>query len=170
MTAETEKAKKKKKVMQMNRQRRSTEEEVLEFLLGEWKNSGHMSPGPFGPGGPATGETSYHWAVGDKWLLYISRLELSGLGRYEVRGGVAFNRQSHKYDAYAINSLGNLLVYEGQWTDENTLTFVLVHPPPRNRARVLYHRLPDGSFKMTSENASEEGAFVPYFEIIYLRA
>jgi hypothetical protein len=30
--------------------------------------------------------------------------------------------------------------------------------------------LPDGSFKMTSETVSEEGEFVPYFEIRYLCA
>jgi hypothetical protein len=153
----------------MNLQSRSTEEQRLEFLLGEWQNSGHMTPGPFGPGGPATGETNYHWAVGGKWLLYVSRFELSGLGSYEVHGGVAFTSRVGKYDAYAINSLGNLLVYEGGWTDEDTLAFVLVHPPPRDRARVVYHRLPDGSFTMTSENASQEGQFVPYFEISYVR-
>lgn len=153
----------------MNLQSRSKEEEMLEFLVGKWNNSGHMSPGPFGPGGPAAGETSYHWAVGDKWLLYVSRLELPGLGRYEVRGGVAFNHRVGKYDAYAINSLGNLLVYEGEWRDETTLAFMLVYPPPRDRARVVYHKLSDGSFKMTSENASEEGEFVPYFEIDYVR-
>ena len=152
----------------MNLQSRSTEEEMLEFLIGEWNNSGHMSPGPFGPGGPVTGKTSYRWAVGGRWLLYISRLELPGLGRYEVQGGVAFNSRAAKYDAYAINSLGNLLVYEGEWTDENTLAFMLVHPPPRDRARVVYHKLPDGPFKMTSENASG-GRFVPYFEIDYVR-
>lgn len=154
----------------MAQQPRATEEEMLEFLIGKWNNSGHISPGPFGPGGPVTGETGYRWAVAGKWLLYVSRLELPGLGSYEVHGGVAFNSRVGKYDAYAINSLGNLLVYGGQWTDEDTLAFVLVHPPPRDRARVVYHRLPGGSFKMTSENTTEEGEFVPYFEIDYARA
>ncbi len=154
----------------MSLQPRSTEEEMLEFLIGKWNNAGRVSPGSFGPGGPVTGETSYHWAVGGKWLLYISRLELPGVGRYEVHGGVAFNSRAGKYDAYAVNSLGNLLVYEGEWTDENTLAFMLVHPPPRDRARVVYHKLPAGSFRMTSENAAEEGEFVPYFEIDYVRA
>lgn len=153
----------------MNLQPRSTEEKMLEFFVGEWNNSGRMSPGPFGSGGSVTGGTSYHWAVSDKWLLYISRLELPGLGSYEVHGGVAFNSQTTKYDAYAINNLGNLLVYEGEWTDKATLVFMLVHPPPRDRARVVYHKLSDGSFEMTSENVSEKGEFVPYFEIAYAR-
>ena len=154
----------------MNPQSRSAEEQLLDLLVGDWKNSGHVLPGPFGPGGPTSGETSYRWDVGDKWLLYVSRLELPGLGGYEVHGGVAFNSRVGKYDAYAINNLGNLLVYEGEWTDDATLAFTLVYPRSRDRARVVYRKLFDGSFKMTSENASEKGEFVPYFEINYTRS
>jgi hypothetical protein len=95
---------------QMNLRSRPTEEEKLDFLVGEWSSFGHVSPGPFGPGGPATGKTSYHWAVGGMWLLYVSRLELSGLGSYEVHGGVTFNSRVGKYDAYAINSLMKILL------------------------------------------------------------
>jgi hypothetical protein len=152
----------------MNPQSRSAEEDTLDFFVGDWKNSGHVLPGPFGLGGPTTGETSYRWDVGGKWLLYISRLELPGLGGYEVHGGVAFNSRVGKYDAYAINNLGNLLVYEGEWTDDATLVFTLVHPKSRGSARVVYRKLSDGSFKMISENASEEGKFVPYSETSFV--
>jgi len=154
----------------MDPQSRSAEEERLSFFVGEWINSGHVSPGPFGPGGPVTGSTSYRWDVGGKWLLYVSRLQLPGLGGYEVHGGVAFNGRAGRYDAYAINNLGNLLVYEGEWTDDATLLFALVHPRSQGRARVVYHRVPDGSFKMTSENAPEEGDFAPYFETSFARS
>jgi hypothetical protein len=143
-------------------------EETLGFLVGDWRNSGHVSPGPFGPGGPITGITSYHWDVGGKWLLYISRLELPGLGAYEVHGGVVFNSRVEKYEAYAINSLGNLMVYEGEWQDDATLVFTLVYPQSRDLARVVYRKLSDGSFKMTAENASEGGEFVPYFETAFV--
>ncbi len=154
----------------MSLQTRSAEEGLLEFFVGDWNNSGHTPPGPFGPGGPTRGQTSYNWAVGGKWLLYISRLELPGLGSYEVHGGVAFNSRAGKYDAYAINNLGNLLVYEGEWTDSATLVFTLVYPGSRGRARVVYRKLPDGSFTMSSENASEGGEFVPYFETHFDRS
>ena len=154
----------------MNSQTKSVEEETLEFFFGDWNNSGHVSPGPFGPGGPTTGKTSYHWDVRGRWLLYDSRLELPGAEGYEVYGGVRFNGRVGKYDAYAINSLGNLLVYEGEWTDDATLVFTLVYPKSQRRARVVYRKLPDGSFKMTAENASEEGKFLPYFETVFDRA
>jgi hypothetical protein len=154
----------------MDPQSRSAEEERLEFFVGEWTNSGHVSPGPFGPGGLVTGGTSYRWDVGGKWLLYVSRLQLPGLGGYEVHGGVAFNARAGKYDAYAINNLGNLLVYEGEWTDDATLVFTLAHPQSRGRSRVVYRKLPDGSFQMTSESASEEGEFVFYYETSFARA
>jgi len=154
----------------MNLQSKSVEEEMLEFFIGDWSNSGHVSPGPFGPGGPTTGKTSYHWDMRGKWLLYVSRLELLAMEGYEVHGGVAFNGRVGKYDAYVINSLGNLLVYQGEWTDDATLVFTLVYPKSQRRARVVYRKLPAGSFKMTAENASEEGKFVPYFEIVFDRA
>ncbi len=154
----------------MSPQPRSAKEKMLGFFVGDWNNSGHVLPGPFGAGGPATGHTNYHWDVGGKWLLYISRLELPALGRYEVHGGVAFNGQAGKYDAYAINNLGALLVYEGEWTDDATLVFTLVHPKSHGGARVVYQKSPDGSFKMTSENETEEGKFVPYFETDFIRS
>jgi hypothetical protein len=154
----------------MNPQSRWAEEERLAFFVGDWTNSGHVSPGPFGPGDTITGETSYHWDVGGKWLLYISHLQLPGLGGYEVHGGVAFNGRVGRYDAYAINNLGSLLVYEGEWTDDATLLFALVHPQSHGRARVVYRKLSDGSFEMTSENAAEEGGFVPYFETTFVRS
>jgi len=148
----------------MNSRSRSAEEEMFGFFVGDWNNSGYVSPGPFGPGDPVTGKTSYHWDVGGKWLLYISRLELPGLGDYKVHGGVAYNDRVGKYDAYAINNLGNLLVYEGEWTDDATLVFTLIHPQSQRRARIVYRVKSDGRFQMTSENESEEGEFVPYFE------
>ena len=142
---------------------------MLEFLVGEWTNSGHLLPGPFGPGGPVIGVTTHHWAVGDRWLLYTSKLDLPGLGPYQVHGGVAYSGRAGVYDAFAVNSLGNLLIYEGRWTDEATLAFFLVHPEPRGRARVVYHRLPDGLFNMTSENLSDEDAWLVYLELSYAR-
>jgi hypothetical protein len=151
-------------------QSRSAEEEKLAFFVGEWTNSGRVSPGPFGPGGPVSGGSSYRWDVGGKWLLYVSRLQLPGLGDYEVHGGVAYNSRASRYDAYAINSLGNLLVYEGEWTDDATLLFSLVHPQSQGRARVVYRTFPDGSFTMTSESAPEKGDFVPYFETRFVRS
>lgn len=148
---------------------RTDNEAKLEFFVGEWSNSGRVLPGPFGPGGPTTGRTGYHWGVGGKWLLYTSCLELPGLGMYEVHGGVSYNSRTGKYDAYAINSLGNLLVYEGEWTDDVTLTFALIHPKS-DGARVVYRKLPDGSIGMAAENASADGTFVPYYEIGFFRS
>ena len=154
----------------MSSQPRLAEEEMLGCFVGDWNNRGQVLPGPFGPGGAATGETSYRWDVGGKWLLYTSRLELPGLGGYEVHGGVAFNSRVGKYDAYAINSLGDLLVYEGEWTDDATLVFTLVHPQSAGGARVVYRKLPDGLFKMTSENTWGDGELAPYFETAFVRS
>ena len=45
----------------MSPQSRSEEEGMLEFFTGDWNNSGTVLPGPFGPGGPTTGASSYHY-------------------------------------------------------------------------------------------------------------
>jgi len=146
----------------MGLDKRSPDETRLDCFVGEWTNTGTVFPGPFGPGGPVTGNTSYRWDLANRWLLYVSRLELPGLGSYEVRGGVTYNRQANRYDAYAINNLGSLLVYEGQWVDEATLVFTLVYPQPRS-ARVTYQRQPDGTTVMTSDRTSTDGSLETYF-------
>ncbi|MFC2082473.1 DUF1579 family protein [Candidatus Bipolaricaulota bacterium] len=148
---------------------RSAEDRMLEIFVGEWNNTGTVSPGPFGPGGAVTGRSNYYWDVGGKWLLYVSQLELPGLGAYEVQGGVAFNSRAGKYDAYAINNLGSLLVYDGEWTDKETLIFTLVHPQA-GTARVIYEKLPADSLKMISQKVAEDGNFVSYFETDFVRA
>jgi hypothetical protein len=156
--------------MQMDVIARTEEEAQLEFFVGDWTNTGQLKPGALGPGGPVAGDTRYRWDVGGRWLVYQSRLELPGLGAYEVHGGVAHNAQTGIYDAYAVNSLGNLLVYQGAWADDTTLAFTLVHPPSDSLGRVVYRKLPGGSFTMSSESAGDDGEFVAYFETEFLPA
>ena len=147
----------------------SPDEERLAFFVGDWDNSGRALPGPTGPGGPVSGSTSYRWGNGGKWLLYTSRLNLPVVGAYEVHGGVIWNSHRGKYDAYAANSLGNLMVYEGEWADDATLVLTLVHPKP-GAARVVYRKLPDGVFGMTSENVSADGEFAIHVELGFVRS
>lgn len=148
----------------MRHQNRSAEEELLTVFVGQWRNSGRVTPGPFGPGGEITGKTLYKWAVGHKWLQYISRLELPGMGEYVVQGGVVYNDRTGKYDAYAANSLGNLMVYEGEWVNETTLVFLHTHPLPVGRARIVYRILPEGAIRMESDRLKENDKFETYFE------
>lgn len=142
---------------------RSPEDAHLDFLVGEWRNEGQTTPGSFGPGGEITGTTAYQWDISGKWLLYTSRLVLPGLGDYTVHGGFSFNPQAGQYDAFAANSLGNLMIYTGSWEDESTLVFTLANPGVQGSARVVYRKLPDGAVQMSSERRVE-GDFEAYFE------
>ena len=92
-----------------------------------------------------------------------------GMGNYEVQGGVVFKPQIKKYEAYAVNSIGALMVYEGDWVDETTLIFLLIYPTPAGRARIVYHKLADGSIQMKSEKLQEDGEFESYFETNMVR-
>ena len=150
----------------MNHQVKTPEEEILDIFVGKWQNSGHLTPGPFGPGGEITGETTYAWGLGGVVLHYTSILDLPGMGYYEVQGGVLYNLQTGKYDAYAVNSLGALLMYQGEWTDDTTLSLTLVYPGPAGSARVIYHKLPEGFLRMCSDRKTGSGEFETYFETI----
>lgn len=150
----------------MDQPDRPAEEHRLDVFVGSWQNTGSIQPGAFGPGGAIGGSTTYKWAVGGRWLQYTSRLELPGMGRYEVHGGVAYNDASKKYDAYAANSLGALMVYEGEWMDGNRLLFLLSYPAPAGRARISYTIQPDGSIQMDSERLLDNGEFETYFQTI----
>jgi len=121
-------------------------------------------PGPFGPGGAISGSSTYRWAINAKWLLYSSQLDLPGMGAYVVHGGVSYNHQTEKYDAFAANSLGNLIVYEGEWQENSPLMFLSVHPEPAGSARVRYQINPDGSITFTSEKRMPDGQFEAYFQ------
>jgi hypothetical protein len=148
----------------MGQRPRAAAEERLDFFVGDWQDAGHAQAGSFGPGGATTGRTMYRWRVGGKWLLYTSHMDIPGMGSYVVHGGVAFNGQTGQYDAFAINNLGNLMAYEGTWTDQATLVFTLIHPPPGGRSRVIYRTLSDGSMRMRSEQRTDSGDFRAYFE------
>lgn len=153
----------------MVQQKKLPEEERLDFFVGNWKNSGNVLPGPFGPGGVVVGTTSYVWAVGGKWLQYISNLDLPGMGKYEVQGGVVYNDQTKIYDAYAVNNIGKLMVYDGRWLDKNKLVFMQTFPNPAGQARIVYQKLPNGSIKMKSKKLLDSGEFETYFETYLIR-
>jgi len=149
---------------------KSPQVDRLDIFIGQWKNAGQVIPGPFGPGGEISGSTSYYWGVQGKWLQYISRLELPGIGKYEVQGGIAYNTQSEKYDAYAVNNMGALLVYEGEWVDETNLVFILLHPTPAGTGRICYEILPKKSIRMRSDSLAENGDFETYFKTLMVPA
>jgi hypothetical protein len=140
------------------------QQERLDCFVGKWRNSGQTQPGPFGPGGATAGRTAYRWEMGGKWLVYTSHLDIPGMGEYEVRGGVAFDGQADRYDAFAINTLGKLIVYEGVWTDQATLVFTQSHPLPAGRSRIVYRILSGDSMRMSSELLTESGDWKAYFD------
>lgn len=136
----------------------------LDFLLGKWTNHGKITPGVFGPGGEISGSTNFHWGVGGIWMLYTSQLDLPGLGAYEVHGGFNYLQQAGVYQAYAVNSLGNLMIYQGDWQEEHTLVFTLTNPGSEGSSRVVYTRQVDGSVLMKSEHLASNGDYEAYFE------
>ena len=148
---------------------RSPEETKLDFLVGQWTSSDRTFPGPSGTGGTSRGAASYGWELGGKWLRYHFRTELPGLGPYEVQGGVAHGQNIGRYQAYAVNSLGNLLVYEGSWESDEHLVFTLVHPQRQEDTRVSYTKGPRGTVRLTSERPRQGGGRETYFETVLSR-
>lgn len=148
---------------------RSPMESKLDFLVGRWTSSDRFYPEPSGAGTTGQGVASYHWDIGDKWLIYDFRTHLPGLGPYAVHGGIAHDPESDKYRAYAVNSLGNLLVYEGIWEGDETLVFTLVYPQRQEDTRISYTVSTDGTVHMTSERPGKEGGRETYFETFLTR-
>ncbi len=149
---------------------RHPEEEKLDFLVGSWTSLDKTFAGPDGPGGTSQGRASYEWELGGKWLNYHFRTELPGLGPYEVKGGVVYDRETGLYKAFAINTLGKLLTYEGRWESDRMLAFGLVFPRPEADTRVSYIRESDGVVRLTSERPGKEGGRELYFETVMSRA
>lgn len=141
----------------------------LDFLVGEWSSFDRMYPGPAGAGGTSQGTASYRWDVGGGWLLYDFRSTLPGLGPYAVHGGVAHDAAGGTYQAFAVNNLGNVLLYEGAWADDKALVFTLTYPERQAATRVSYLKGPDGTVTMTSERPDADGGPERYFETVLSR-
>jgi len=104
-----------------------------------------------------------------RWLCFESRLQMPGMGEYQVQGGVTLDDDGG-YRSWAANSPGNLLVYEGRLEGGQALTFDQVHPPGAQRARVVYTLAGDGCLLMRSENSADGRAWSVYFETVMERA
>jgi len=148
----------------MNDQALQIELRKLDFLEGLWTNTGTVAAGAFGPGGPVSGITVYRWEIGNAWLVYKSTLKLPGLGKYEVSGGVSYDSRRSRYIAYAANSMGNLLIYDGSWESDSSLVFLQVFPEPGGLARIRYQKIDDRTIRMLSDRKTETGEFETYFE------
>ena len=138
----------------------------LNFLVGSWVNSGNVTAGPFGSGGAISGSSVYSWNINKTWLMYKSELNLPGFGEYEVTGGVSFDSKRSCYIAFAANSMGNLLIYDGNWEDNSSLVLMQVFPLPGGLTRVRYQKSNDSTIRMFSDRKSEAGNFETYFETI----
>ncbi len=148
---------------------RSQEERLLDGFVGDWRNSGGVHPGRFGPGGDISGETRFSWQLHERWLCFDSRLQLPGMGAYQMQGGVTWDAGAGLYRSWAANSLGILLVYGGRLEGETRLIFDQIHPSSPQRARVVYTLAGDGRLLMRSETSADGVSYAPNFETVMTR-
>ncbi len=147
----------------------SRQTSLLDDFVGEWRNSGIVHPGRFGAGGAICGETRFHRQLQGRWLCFESRLQMPGMGEYQVQGGV-IQDDDGGYRSWAANNLGNLLVYEGRLEEGQKLVFDQVHPVAAQRARVIYTLPGDGRLLMRSLNSVDGNSWSTYFETTMTRA
>jgi hypothetical protein len=136
----------------------------LDFLCGEWRSTDYSYSEPGGEAVLSTGSASYEWDVGGKWLLYKFQTQLPEIGIYNVHGGFTYESSSGKYKAFAVNSLGLLMVYDGAWESEAKIVFSLVYPQFQPDVRVSYTLHPGGKVQMISERPAVNGGREIYFE------
>lgn len=135
----------------------------LDIFVGKWRNSGIVEAGRFGNGGECTGETVYYWDDKRVWLHYTSKLQMPGLGEYEVSGGVSYDDKSNHYIAFAHNNMRSLLTYQGYWDDNHRLIFLSTFPN-QDTARIVYVTSESGQITMKSQSLNEDGGYSTYFE------
>lgn len=138
----------------------------LAFLIGDWCSSDRSYSAQGVEEGISHGSAVYHWGLGGSWILYTFRTELPGMGEYEVHGGFTYDPKLMHYKAFAANSLGLLMIYDGDWETEDRLVFSLIHPQLQPDTRVSYCNLRDGKVQMISERPAIGGGRELYFETI----
>ena len=144
-------------------------EAILDAFIGEWCNSGIVHPGRFGQGGSIRGRTRFCWQMQGRWLVFDSRLQMPGMGEYQVQGGVTPDADG-SYRSWAANNAGNLLVYTGRLGAGRVLVFDQVYPQDSRQARVVYTWPGDGTLQMRSEASTDGRTWSTYFETSMTRA
>jgi len=144
----------------------------LDFLVGDWRQTCRILPGPFGPVEQTCGgKSQYRWSTGRLWLSFDSVIEAPERESYEVHGVVSYDPATQRYTAFAFNSaVPRGMEYTGDWTDENTLVFTsVVRSGQQAAARIVYSRMRDGRVRFSSEASQPDGSFKAYFEAVLAR-
>ncbi len=136
-------------------------DERLAFLVGEWRTTNRMYEN--GHTTESVGTARYRWDLDNTWLVFESRIGGEKSGHYEVRGGVA-RLPAGGYRAFAYNSLGFLIVYEGAWEGDTRLVFTALGTEAGKGSRVAYEKLATGGVRLLSQRQLPDGSYFTYFE------
>lgn len=83
----------------------SAEQKELAYFVGRWTSEGEMKPGPFGPGGKATGSDTCEWFEGGFSVVCRGQAK-SPMGTMSSLGVMSYSAADKAYTYYAIDSMG----------------------------------------------------------------
>lgn len=141
----------------------------LQFLVGEWTQSGVMRPESFGEaGGDYSGPTSCVWGPWQAWLECDFHADpLAGLGPYAVHVVIHPAGEAGSYRAFVVNNHGSS-IYDGAFAEDGELVFTAAG---RNaRQRVGYRLLDDGRVRfVVHESRPGDTVLLPHTDAHWTR-
>lgn len=148
--------------------RKPTEEHRrLYILAGEWVGEEKLSPSPWGPGGNATGRSSYRVEVDGFYVIQDYVEEKDGQVVFRGHGIFGFDAQAGEYCWYWVDSMGFVPAgpSRGQW-EGDTLTFRSISP--QGQGRYVYRFEGKQTYHFRIENSFDGGkTFATFMEGTY---
>jgi hypothetical protein len=127
----------------------------LQRLAGNWSGPETMPPGPWGPGGPATGKYVARVDLDGFFVVQDYVQEVAGKVTYRGHGVVGWDARAETFTWYWVDSMGEVppAPARGRWSDDS---LVFEHEGER-KSRYTYTFPDDRTMTLKIEGSQDGG-------------
>lgn len=149
-------------------------DETLAAFVGEWKLDLSVDAATFGDrAGTGSGNLTCRWGPQQAWIDCELASEYDGLGNYGLKMVLYRSRDPLAIGAFVTNTFGGGRLYNGTWTDPDTLVFEDAWIDPAREwdyQRTTYTFGDDGEMRFDIEVSEDGRHYLAHSSGIYHRA
>jgi hypothetical protein len=136
----------------------------LDFIVAHWSSLSTFVE----TGKTALGDLRYTKVLGGAWILCEFRGDHPDRRVWEAYEMITYDAASGKYLDYGFFSSGGPVIYSGEWTSEDTVTFTSEDGRAGGQKdRISYSKRPEGWVFQLNEAQDDSGSWKSTLETIY---